>query len=304
LSGEVGAWESDGTLWRSHEPPSPEVISGTPSPSLLPPDRPHDSFVQTQIRRQQEAALERQQMEALQRQFQLERQVQLERQQELDMKMELERQIEEEKQLILERQVKLKKEAAIKTAEEEEAENEAKAIEPLMALVEAIFSLPPAPTRTHTKVAKEKRRPKQLGISLPSVSPRHNKKSGSLRQGRRGGRGKNKGREQSAGSLEGEGIEAKGEGRGGRQGGQQKRKEGHPRGLGAHSLHSMMRNKVRTGCEGRGDGLHPDLHSGCQEFFMCHAGRRSGQFSCPGGTLFSDAHRVCDWRGKVSCTTP
>merc|ERR1712008_112520 len=95
--------------------------------------------------------------------------------------------LERQQMEALERQAKLKKEAAIQTAEEEEAENEAKAIEPLMALVEAIFSLPPAPTRTHTKVAKEKRRPKQLGISLPSVSPRHNKKSGSLRQGRREG---------------------------------------------------------------------------------------------------------------------
>merc|ERR1719222_38850 len=87
-SGCVGAWEEDGTLWRSHEPPPPQGhIAGipqiqaggeegeekemlVPSPSLLPPHlppspvispptfhslhHPEDSFVQSQIRRQQE----------------------------------------------------------------------------------------------------------------------------------------------------------------------------------------------------------------------------------------------------------
>ena len=24
-----------------------------------------------------------------------------------------------------------------------------------------------------------------------------------------------------------------------------------------------------------------------------------GQFSCPGGTLFSSQHETCDWKGKV-----
>ena len=32
---------------------------------------------------------------------------------------------------------------------------------------------------------------------------------------------------------------------------------------------------------------------------MCHHGHRMGQFSCPGGTLFSSQHETCDWKGKV-----
>ena len=36
-----------------------------------------------------------------------------------------------------------------------------------------------------------------------------------------------------------------------------------------------------------------------QEFYMCHHGHRMGQFSCPGGTLFSSQHETCDWKGKV-----
>ena len=127
-SGCVGAWEEDGTLWRSHEPPpSQGHIAGipqirpeggekemlVPSSSLLPPPlppipvippstpifqsihHPEDSFVQSQIRQQQEEALAK----------------------------------EEEKEV------------------EEEEEN--RVVEPLMRLVEAIFSLPTVRPRTH-----------------------------------------------------------------------------------------------------------------------------------------------------------
>lgn len=132
-SGCVGAWEEDGTLWRSHEPPPsqghiagiPQTQAGgeeegekemlVPSPSLLPPHlppspvisppsptfqslhHPQDSFVQSQIRRQQEEALAK----------------------------------EEEKEA------------------EEELEEESRVVEPLMRLVEAIFSLPTVRPRTH-----------------------------------------------------------------------------------------------------------------------------------------------------------
>ena len=40
-----------------------------------------------------------------------------------------------------------------------------------------------------------------------------------------------------------------------------------------------------------------------QEFYMCHHGHRMGQFSCPGGTLFSSQHETCDWKGKVMMRT-
>merc|ERR1719264_2526651 len=132
-SGCVGAWEEDGTLWRSHDPPPsqghiagiPQIQAGeeeegekemlVPSPSLLPPHlppspvisppsptfhslhHPEDSFVQSQIRRQQEEALAK----------------------------------EEEKEA------------------EEELEEESRVVEPLMRLVEAIFSLPTVRPRSH-----------------------------------------------------------------------------------------------------------------------------------------------------------
>ena len=35
---------------------------------------------------------------------------------------------------------------------------------------------------------------------------------------------------------------------------------------------------------------------------MCHHGHRMGQFTCPGGTLFSSQHETCDWKGKVVMT--
>ena len=85
------------------------------------------------------------------------------------------------------------------------------------------------------------------------------------------------------------------------------------------SVSSMMRRKERGGCPALGEGLFPDVTTGCQvefhgsdlrhnhsfhhihvqEFYMCHNGHRMGQFTCPGGTLFSSQHETCDWKGKV-----
>ena len=140
--GCVGAWEEDGTLWRSHEPPPsqghiagiPQIHAGeeeeekemlVPSSSLLPPHlppspvisppssptfqsihHPEDSFVQSQIRRQQEEALAK----------------------------------EEEKEA------------------EEEVEEESRVVEPLMRLVEAIFSLPTVRPRSHQQLGRQGRK--------------------------------------------------------------------------------------------------------------------------------------------------
>jgi len=56
-------------------------------------------------------------------------------------------------------------------------------------------------------------------------------------------------------------------------------------------------------CEDGKDGLHADIQSGCQKFYMCHSGKQSGKFSCPGGTKFSEELAVCDWGGKVDCVS-
>ena len=93
-------------------------------------------------------------------------------------------------------------------------------------------------------------------------------------------------------------------------------KKKSPQSLGGHSVASMRRRRERGGCPARGEGLFPDITTGCQvnflhlrdnfpnypdhqEFYMCHHGHRMGQFSCPGGTLFSSQHETCDWKGKV-----
>ena len=167
-SGCVGAWEEDGTLWRSHEPPPsqghiaeiPQIRAGggegglakkemlVPSPSLLPPHlppsqvtssvnppvfhsvhHPEDSFVQSQIRRQQEEALARQ---------------------EVDKKV-----VEE-------------------VEEEEEEEN--KVVEPLMRLVEAIFSLPTVKPRVNHQPARQGRKKSGEKAKLASSGPQEVKK--------------------------------------------------------------------------------------------------------------------------------
>jgi len=80
--------------------------------------------------------------------------------------------------------------------------------------------------------------------------------------------------------------------------------EKSPQFLGGHSVASMRRRRERGGCPATGEGLFPDVSTGCQEFYMCHHGHRMGQFSCPGGTLFSSQHETCDWKGKVACNQP
>lgn len=54
-------------------------------------------------------------------------------------------------------------------------------------------------------------------------------------------------------------------------------------------------------CQHKSEGLHPDIKSGCQRFYMCHENGRSGRFTCPVGTLFSHQLGVCDWAKKVDC---
>jgi len=54
-------------------------------------------------------------------------------------------------------------------------------------------------------------------------------------------------------------------------------------------------------CLDRKEGLHADIHSGCKRFYMCHENGRSGRFTCPVGTLFSNTLGVCNWEAKVKC---
>ena len=81
----------------------------------------------------------------------------------------------------------------------------------------------------------------------------------------------------------------------------------------------MMRGMTRSSfeCQHKAEGLHPDVSSGCQVgasttarsqvtvgvqvFYMCHENGRSGRFTCPVGTLFSQQLGVCDWAKKVNC---
>lgn len=71
--------------------------------------------------------------------------------------------------------------------------------------------------------------------------------------------------------------------------------------------HHMMRTsssritKSKFECQHKSEGLHPDILSGCQRFYMCHENGRSGRFTCPVGTLFSHKLGVCDWAKKVDC---
>jgi len=74
-----------------------------------------------------------------------------------------------------------------------------------------------------------------------------------------------------------------------------------------HIHHTMMMSVTRSSasppgdCRGSGEGLHADTSSGCQRFYMCHENGRSGRFTCPVGTLFSQTLGVCDWARRVTC---
>jgi len=64
----------------------------------------------------------------------------------------------------------------------------------------------------------------------------------------------------------------------------------------------MMRMKEdKFECLDRKEGLHADIQSGCKRFYMCHENGRSGRFTCPVGTLFSNSLGVCNWEAKVEC---
>merc|ERR550532_2247313 len=75
----------------------------------------------------------------------------------------------------------------------------------------------------------------------------------------------------------------------------------------SHIHHTMMMSVTRSSPPGTGDcltsgpGLHADTSSGCQRFYMCHENGRSGRFTCPVGTLFSQTLGVCDWARRVTC---
>jgi len=66
-------------------------------------------------------------------------------------------------------------------------------------------------------------------------------------------------------------------------------------------LRSSTVTKSKFECQHKSEGLHPDIQSGCQRFYMCHENGRSGRFTCPVGTLFSHQLGVCDWAKKVDC---
>jgi len=74
----------------------------------------------------------------------------------------------------------------------------------------------------------------------------------------------------------------------------------------AHIHHNQMMSVTRDGksnkdCRDKREGLHADVASGCQRFYMCHENGRSGRFTCPVGTLFSESLGVCDWARRVKC---
>jgi len=74
----------------------------------------------------------------------------------------------------------------------------------------------------------------------------------------------------------------------------------------AHIHHNLMmsitrESKSNKDCRDKREGLHADVASGCQRFYMCHENGRSGRFTCPVGTLFSESLGVCDWARRVKC---
>jgi len=71
--------------------------------------------------------------------------------------------------------------------------------------------------------------------------------------------------------------------------------------IGFNGLEMMRMKEDKFECKGRPEGLHADVSSGCQRFYMCHENGRSGRFSCPAGTLFNTSLGVCDWAAKVKC---
>jgi len=71
--------------------------------------------------------------------------------------------------------------------------------------------------------------------------------------------------------------------------------------VGFNGLDMMRMKDDKFECVDKAEGLHADLSSGCQRFYMCHENGRSGRFSCPVGTLFNTNLGVCDWASKVDC---
>lgn len=71
--------------------------------------------------------------------------------------------------------------------------------------------------------------------------------------------------------------------------------------VGFNGLDMMRMKEDKFECVDKAEGLHADVSSGCQRFYMCHENGRSGRFSCPVGTLFNTSLGVCDWAAKVEC---
>lgn len=324
-SGEVGAWEEDGTLWRSHDPhPSEGQISDHGMPGLSAATQElEESFVQKQISRQQKEALRRakdrsvptKHLSAPHKQSAAKPRTSPS----LQRKANSNSPSTDVKKLegsFVQSKIRRQQEEALRRAEiiqsQEEEVEEAGAVQPLMQLVEAIFSLPQQRQQKQTRVpggVTPQSRDSSTPARAVAVSRPVNPPSGKGRsEGRRGGRTKGK---------NGRVSERK---RPGRTGGrprlgkeeesntttlkqtQLRTTPGVPPKLAAPSpFTAMMRRHKHGQRDCQGDGLHADIHSGCQDFYMCHAGKRAGHFSCPGGTLFSDELRVCDWRGKVGC---
>ena len=162
-SGVVGAWEEDGTLWRSHDPPPskdhnvdheiPRMSHGSgkqqpaaPSSSLLPPNLLQESFVQAQIRVQQEATLRKRQQEELRRE-------------------------QQEAVLRKEQQEELRRAEIIQSEEEDQV------VQPLMRLVEAVFNRksprPREHMRAHAPHAESRHVSQMEGAHEPHGEPLH-----------------------------------------------------------------------------------------------------------------------------------
>lgn len=56
-------------------------------------------------------------------------------------------------------------------------------------------------------------------------------------------------------------------------------------------------------CQGRSDGMYPDVKSGCMAFYVCLGGNRVITSVCPGGSLFDGATATCLPEKLVTCLT-
>ena len=221
-SGEVGAWEEDGTLWRSHDPhPSEGHISDQGMPGLSTSTQElEESFVQKQIRRQQKEALRKakdrsvptKHLSAPHKQSAAQPRTSSSPHSKAKLiSNPLSTGAKELEGSFVQSKIRRQQEEALRRAEriqsEEEEFQEAGAVQPLMQLVEAIFSLPQQRQQTQTRVpggvtpqSRDRSTPgRAVAVSRPVNPPSGKGRS----EGRRGGRNQGKNGRNSEGKRQG-----------------------------------------------------------------------------------------------------